>query len=352
MRRKLLYLMHVDWNWIKQRPQYIEEELEREFDVKIICPRNYRLKEYHDKENIKVFYTIPFIRRIPGLWKIDLFRKKRLIYSIVKRFKPDVIYMTSPGFAECIPEYYKGRVVYDCMDDMLSFSNKKERIERVKSRELTAVTKADLILVSSERLKRLISERYSIDKDKLLLVRNGYNGVIADVSVPARKPLYTLCYFGTISHWFNFEFILKSLEEFNDIEYLLIGPVEGGTPIPSHERIIIKPPVKHDKLQEETKLADAFIMPFKINDLILSVDPVKLYEYINFGKNILCVEYPEIERFSPFVYFYSSYDSYVDQIKKLKSSDKVKYKNKERIEFLNMNSWQQRAESIVDALKG
>ena len=48
------------------------------------------------------------------------------------------------------------------------------------------------------------------------------------------------------------------------------------------------------------------MMPFILNELIESVDPVKLYEYINFEKNIICIKYDEILRFKDFVYFYNT----------------------------------------------
>lgn len=74
-------------------------------------------------------------------------------------------------------------------------------------------------------------------------------------------------------------------------------------------------------------------MPFIINDIIESVDPVKLYEYINFNKNILTSYYEEIDRFDPFVYFYNSYDEFRKQIDLLKSNRKLKYSESERYSF-------------------
>ena len=347
----MLYLMHIDWNWIKQRPQYIEEALEKDFDITVLCPRNYRLKEYHDKANVNVFYTIPFIRRYPGIWKIDDWRKRGKIGGLIRKIKPDVIFCTSPEFASSIPASYKGQVIYDCMDDMLAFNTQGHFVERVASQEGRMVKHADLILATSERLKGILEKRYPDAKQKMHIVRNGYDGNIASVMPHRRNNRYAFCYFGTISHWFNFDYILKSLEEFPEIEYRLIGPVEGGTSIPQHERICHIPPVKHEDLFLATQNVDAFIMPFQINELILSVDPVKLYEYINYGKDILCVEYPEIERFSPFVYFYDDYESFANQIEVMKKKSTRKYSEDKRISFLEHNGWQQRAELIVNCIK-
>ncbi len=42
-KKRILYVMHLDWSWIKQRPQFIEEKLEHEFDMYVTCIRNYRI---------------------------------------------------------------------------------------------------------------------------------------------------------------------------------------------------------------------------------------------------------------------------------------------------------------------
>ena len=146
LKPKMLYLMHIDWNWIKQRPQYLEEELEKTFDVVIFCPRNYRLKEYNDKENIRVFYTIPFIRRFYRLAKIDDWREKKAIRKLIRKVQPDYIYATSPSFSDCIPQWYTGRVIYDCMDNMLAFHNKKALIEKAAIQEKAMIHRADYVL--------------------------------------------------------------------------------------------------------------------------------------------------------------------------------------------------------------
>lgn len=351
MRKKMLYLMHIDWNWIKQRPQYLEEMLEKKYDITVMSPKNYRIKERESKGNLKTFYPIPFIRRFPHIWKIDSYRKKRVVCKQIKRENPDYIYVTAPEYAECIPKWYQGCVIYDCMDDMLAFNSSSHIVKRISEQEKKMVDVADIILVSSEKLKGKLYERYpNIINKEVGLIRNGYDGCLANVRPISKHKNYAICYFGTISHWFNFDFILKSLNRISDIEFWLIGPIESGTSIPQHERLKYFPPVKHSELENITSDVDAFVMPFEINELILSVDPVKLYEYINFGKNILCVEYPEVERFSPFVYFYEDYVSFEKQIYQMKNSKKIKYTNKERESFLLKNNWKQRADTIFDLI--
>ena len=162
--------------------------------------------------------------------------------------------------------------------------------------------------------------------------------------------MFKLCYFGTVGEWFNTEYIEQSLIDFDNIEYVIIGPIDGGR-LPEHPRVKYLGTIEHSELYNKTKDVDCFIMPFLVNDIVSAVDPVKLYEYINFNKNILCVEYPEIKRFEPYVYFYDDYNEYKSKIEKLIRHNKIKYSMEARLEFLNNNSWDSRVEQITKFLE-
>ncbi len=130
MKENMLYLMHIDWEWIKQRPQYIAEKMKESYNVALFYPRNYRIKTWKKQKNAKVFYSIPMVRRTKALWKVDFFRKELAIRIRIASYKPKVIYATHPEFGRMIPSSYKGIVVYDCMDDMVAFTNNRIYKER------------------------------------------------------------------------------------------------------------------------------------------------------------------------------------------------------------------------------
>ena len=95
------------------------------------------------------------------------------------------------------------------------------------------------------------------------------------------------------------------------------------------------------------KEMDCMIMPFILNEIVLAVDPVKLYEYIGLGKCIISVRYPEIERFEDFVYFYEDDSSLLNLVENLKLKGyPPKYNEKMQKDFLRENSWKQRIDEI------
>ena len=98
---------------------------------------------------------------------------------------------------------------------------------------------------------------------------------------------------------------------------------------------------------------DVLIMPFIPNEIVQSVDPVKLYEYICLNKHILCIRYPEIERFESFVEFYDTRETYMEQLRRLlKEKPAVKYTPQQAEAFLKDNSWAKRAECAARQLEG
>lgn len=350
---KIAYLMNVDWNWIKQRPHFIAEELSKNNNITVFFQKRYLQKGYQKRSynhmNIIPLYVIPRGDRYRFLRKVNIIIKKNIIMKYAKKYDFDWVYTTYPDQIDLIREF-QGKIVYDCMDNHPAFiSNDESKKEELIKQEKELVTKADKIFCSSEKLKQVLLECYGYHlENKITVVRNGYDGKIIDkstIKLNKMKNRYILSYFGTISSWFNFEFIKKSLEDFPEIEYHLYGPV-AGTQIPNSSRIKYFGTVEHDKLYSAVSDSDCFIMPFILNDLIQAVDPVKLYEYINFNRNILCVYYKEIERFDPFVFFYNSYDSYKKQIESLLHLKTIKYSDIQRINFLKDNNWSQRVKQI------
>lgn len=356
-KNELIYIMNVDWNWIKQRPHFIAELLNTQFNVHVMYQYRYGRAGLQKRENVMLdlnpIYVIPRGDRYNLLSQINAAIKRNAVKKEIKKASAKILYLTFPDQVDTIPNDYHGIVIYDCMDNHPAFIDDERKMKMMIRQEEKLIEKASLVLASSNHLIDILKDRYGDDIDKKVkLVRNGYNGDILDQkkTVSEKKnELYTFAYFGTISTWFDFDYILRSLEEYADIQYELFGPL-AGVQVPKHERIHYHGTVEHEKLLESIKDADCLIMPFIINEIIEAVDPVKLYEYINFNKNILTCRYDEIERFDPFVYFYTGYDEFINQIKNLKNRRGVKYSYSERETFLRENSWKCRVDIIIEAL--
>lgn len=346
----ILYLSQVSWGWIFQRPQIIELMLEENHECTVVN-RKYIFGKKISKQNIMPksmidVWQLPKVKTFKFLSGINKWLYKRSVSNIVKKY--DAIWICHPGLFYSIPKSFCGYILYDCMDNYVAMSSDSYKKE-VFEQEQLLLKRANLAFASSKKLQEVVP-----NLGNSLLVRNGYrsNTELSPIKVPFEKDIYRIGYFGTVSSWFDFELLKNSLSENKDISYHIIGPVEDSVKRDYDERIVFEGIVEHKNLGSVVKDYDALIMPFVINDIILSVDPVKLYEYICSGKCIISVKYPEIERFEPFVNFYETKEDYLSLLEQLrKNGFKPKYNEDVRIAFLNENSWEKRYELINNAIQ-
>lgn len=348
----IIYVMHVDWNWIKQRPQYIAEFLGKNNTVSIVYDKNYkshRLSSNDPPENcsLRAFYRIPGEFKNRFIRLLNSFHRKALLRNLIRSSNTDVLWLSFPTMVDSIPDNYRGIVVYDCMDDHFAMASARAKSVILEC-ENRLLKRADLVLFSSKRLETIVTERIAVSKP--YIIRNGYIGSdFIDAEGPEiRKEdgAFHLCYFGTVSSWFDWDTVLHAIHSLEGLYVHILGPVNFLPDTVNHERLIFHGPVKHNELKSYVQDMDCFIMPFIINDIILSVDPVKLYEYIAFNKNIIVSYYPEIDRFKEFVYFYESKEDFLNRIRTLMDNNNLKYDIDASNRFLAESTWDARCKDI------
>lgn len=351
-KKTILYIMHINWHWIKQRPQFLAENLSSFYAIRVIYVISVRdlFKINAVPQYCHGIYQLPFGRnRIIKILNRYIFR------IIVNKFitKYDIIWFTNPVQFVTVASLIDSsrHVVYDCMDDILEFPHNKSDLSlsaSIKLYEESLIKRSDILFFSSAHLKNTILNRYNILK-RFKVVNNGIDSSIlhkfsSKMSSAQDCDYCDIYYVGTISKWFDFNSLILILDKFPSVRFTLIGP--SDVVIPYHERLVIQGVVLHSSLPDFLCNAAALIMPFIITDLILSVNPVKLYEYIAVGCPVITCQYEEVNKFHEFVHSYSNISELEVLISKLLLCE-LEVKSKEiRFEFLKENTWSQRAETI------
>ena len=117
--KKILYLMGIDWYWIKQRPQIIAEMLNKDYDVTVAYYKELFVKQSLRKNNDELEKSIS-ISAIPyrDKNKIAYAIQKLLFHRIMKNVKQfDIVWISHPLLYRYLPPNYDGKVIYDCMDN-------------------------------------------------------------------------------------------------------------------------------------------------------------------------------------------------------------------------------------------
>lgn len=355
--KKILYLSIVDWDWIKQRPQIVAEQLAKTNTIVCVYPKYYSkktlIKNNRDIANLTLIprFKIPFSGRSAFFAKIDEKLCSLVVLKYIKKFKPDYLYVPHPSFYFKKMENLGAKIIYDCMDNYPDFVKKDAEKRRLIEKERQLCSISNIVVTSSMYLHNKLTDNYSI-KDKIVLIRNGFSGQIEEEkqhSLPETNDrcIYKIAYFGTIESWFDLDSVIDCLNQDPRLEIHLAGPLK--IELPKIKGLHYDGIVQHSQLSDYVERFDALFMPFKINEIIKAVDPVKLYEYINFNKPIISSYYEEISRFEDFVWFYNPRKPLYDAIKLCKEKGR-KYSSSSRISFLKNNSWDERIKLLNEYL--
>lgn len=349
-KQRILYIMGIDWQWIYQRPQILAEKLAQDYEVTVLFPRsivtgNTRLPDVQGMD-FRILWTLPYQEKNSLLGKLSsIFNAK--LFKDIDSF--EYVYVGYPLYNRYIPEDYQGKIIYDCMDNHEALYPDRKRVERILKQEKHLINRCDILFASAKLLQEKVDAISGYPKS--ILIRNGVEiADIGELKQPCLKENYSLCYIGTISEWFDYEVVQDSLSVMDNIDYQLIGPADKKV---EHSKIVYHGPKPHEELGQAIKDFDCLVMPFTVNEIVASVDPVKLYEYIAFGKCIVSVYYPEIERFRDYVYFYETREEYIRVLQQLaKDGFPPKYNSEQQRDFLQDNTWYKRYEMLKERVEG
>lgn len=160
--KKILYLMHVSWGWIKQRPHFLAENLNNHYDITVLYPKSLFLDRQLVNETkeayVRSFITFPLQR----FRKYSLYKKIENFsfdFQISKHIKnKNIIWMSDPLVYKVIKNNIKKSqiIIYDCMDDALEFPSLKMNLVLKQSfteAEEDLLLRANTVFASSQYLK-------------------------------------------------------------------------------------------------------------------------------------------------------------------------------------------------------
>ena len=159
-RKSILYLSHVSWDWLKQRPHFIAEGLANEYNVFFTYSCN-----FHGIREVEYPSYIKFIKlfRLPFERFHIIYIANKLLYNlqILMYYRNiDIIWVTSPQSVDWCPKFFlkKCFIIYDCMDDMMEFRMPQFLKKNIYKNEQFLLDKANIVLSSSNHLKMILED--------------------------------------------------------------------------------------------------------------------------------------------------------------------------------------------------
>jgi glycosyltransferase involved in cell wall biosynthesis len=210
-----------------------------------------------------------------------------------------VNWVSNPAAAVIAGHLGEQAIVYHCVDENSAFSG----VSATALAELEGklLSRADLVLVTAERLY----ESKVTHNPQTFLVRHGVDfehfraALDAGTRVPdelARLPRPVIGFFGLIADWVDVDLMAEMARRFADASLVVIGKATTDVSVlaklPNVHLLGRKP---YAELPAYCKGFDVALMPFRINELTLNSNPLKVREYLAAGLPVISTPIPEVE---------------------------------------------------------
>lgn len=301
------------------------------------------------------FTFVPYRDNFPFSSKKNVARTLRFTFPNLEKtlkgsgfLKCDILWITDPrmSYLAEIVEYDK--LVYRCVDDLTHFDGIPPNVREV---EKELVQKADVVLATAGTLKSRL-EGYRPDVHSLpnavdfdFFSAYDIEGKATEIDSYQNIVLYV----GTIGEWFDCDLIRYCAEKREEYTFVLIGPQRTDiSALQGVDNIKLLGPRNYQDVPLYMKKSDVGIIPFKMNDLVDAVNPLKIYEYFACGLPVVATGAKELKKMGSPAALYHDYDEalrYLDAAMAEGSKRADEY-----ISFARDNSWDARCDEIFRIL--
>ena len=186
-------------------------------------------------------------------------------------------------------------IAMDVMDDLPHFFKgiSRKSVDRILRKQ---ISESQITFYSSSRLK----EKYNDYSKQSILVLNAcdddFLNKIKNKELPSRDSQLIFGYIGSIASWFDWDLIIELANKYKNAQVRIIGPNYSDYVPELPNNVIIERAIAHCEVSKKMGEFHFGLIPFKLNELTDSVDPVKYYEYIACGCVVISTEFGEMKK--------------------------------------------------------
>jgi glycosyltransferase involved in cell wall biosynthesis len=301
----------------------------------------------------------PLVLPLPGVRGVDRLNTI-LLGASVRAFarkaglRRPVLWTYLPNTVGLVGRLGESRVIYHCVDEYAAFAGVPRAALRRMEDELCR--RADLVITSSEPLCR---ERRALNP-RTFFVSHGVDvahfsraldpGTTPPPDAGGRRPV--VGFFGLIAEWIDLPLLREIAQRRPDWTLVLIGkatvdlaPLRG---LPNVRLLGQKP---YETLPAYCRAFDAGVIPFRIEELTLKANPLKLREYLAAGLPVVSSDLPEVRKYGDLVRLAAGADGFVAAIEAA-LADRSDAAARARVEAMKHESWEARVEEISELIEG
>jgi glycosyltransferase involved in cell wall biosynthesis len=251
-----------------------------------------------------IFVLNPLAIPIYGRPRIRELNKSLLRFQVKRAmrtlsFKHPINFVFNPAAAVIAGALDEEQLIYYCVDEYTAFSGVASR--SLAELEEQLMRKSDLVVVSADRL---FQSKVKINSNTVM-IRHGVDfnhfrkALDPETIVPEEirnLPRPVIGFFGLIADWVDLELIAAVAKRFPNGSVVLVGKSTTDTKVLEQEpNVHLLGRKTYESLPGYCKGFDVALMPFRINELTLNANPLKVREYLAAGLPVVSTAIPEVE---------------------------------------------------------
>jgi glycosyltransferase involved in cell wall biosynthesis len=214
-------------------------------------------------------------------------------------FQQPINFVFNPAAAVVAGALGEEQILYYCVDEYTEFSGVSS--SSLAKLEQQLLRQSDLVIVSAERLyqskvkanPRTVLIRHGVDFDHFRKALDPETVVPEEIR---DLPRPVIGFFGLIADWVDLELMAEVAKRYPNGSMVLVGKATTDTSVleqvPNVHLLGRKP---YASLPAYCKGFDVALMPFRINELTLNANPLKVREYLAAGLPVVSTAIPEVE---------------------------------------------------------
>jgi len=290
------------------------------------------------------FSSVPIIRQFNRCMVIYALKKKLAAFNIKKLF----FVTTVPNACDYVGYCNEKKVIYYCVDDFAEWPGLEQQL--ISKMEQDLINKSDIFLATSNKLYhkllRTNKPTYLLTHGVDLSFFNKKSVVEHDLLRNIPKP--RVGYFGLFDDRSDKVLISEIAARLPYISFVITGKIETDiSMLQKNQNIYFTGSVPYTELPAIVQGWDICFLPYLINNLTESINPLKLKEYLASGKPVVSTPIAEALAIKKMIYIAESAEEFKKSIEAI--LDKRTTKDMDyTINYLKNESWDKKAQFLMD----
>ncbi|MCL6593902.1 MAG: glycosyltransferase, partial [Alicyclobacillus sp.] len=289
-----------------------------------------------------------------NVWRaINRFNQRLLAQQIrLAAPGPYVLLPMLPGSVDLVPHLHPVAVLYDCVDLHVGFRGWL-RPATVEQMEADAAAVSRVVLATADSLAARM-RRWHPD---VRLVPNAAE--VDHFATAHRAPIHPrlqhlpeprVGLIGGFGPWVDLAFLAELADALPHVQFVMIGPVETDVSTLARRRNVhflgLQP---YAELPQYLAGLQATLVAFAPSELAHSVNPIKVYEYLAAGKEVVATSTREIDKLAELIWVVRTAAEGAAALQRILAGER-RGQPQQRAAFVAQQSWDARVQALHEAL--